>query len=374
VLVVDDEPRSRELFRGLLEAHGYAVLTACSGVEGLALAREQGPDVVLLDVMMPHLDGLEVCRQLKGEERTAVTPVLLVTSVDARQERLRGVEAGANDFIIKPFDSTELLLRVRNAVRTKRLYERAAIQYRQLQALETARDGLVHMIVHDLRSPLTGLQAYLDLLLTSPALAADEQGIEFARESSAIVRRLSGMITQLLDLSRLESGKMPLSPQPVDLTELVRCAVATLGPPPCPLDLASEFEVCSEPVVCDADLISRVIANLVGNAYKFSPEGQPVRITIERRNGSARIAVSDRGPGVPPELQSHIFEKFVQGSNGRSGREASTGLGLAFCRLAVDAHGGRIGVESHPPEGSTFWIELPAAERPASVPRASRWR
>lgn len=362
VLVVDDEARNRELLHDLLEVRGYTVLAASDGEEGLSIAREQLPDAVLLDVMMPRIDGFEVCRMLKADESTAFIPVLLVTSLDAREDRLNGIEAGANDFIPKPIDSADLLLRVRNAVSTKRLYDQVARQYRHLQALEAARDNLVHMIVHDLRSPLTGLQAYLDLLLMSSAATADEEIQEFAGEAKAIAQRLSQMITQVLDVSRFEAGKMPVAPQLVDLTQLVRTAVTTLGPPPSGVKLVYDLPGQPTPAECDPDLISRVIANLVGNAYKFSPEGEAVLIALELRGRWARVTVSDSGPGVPAEMRSHIFEKFGQASNAGGGRGASTGLGLTFCKLAVEAHGGWIGVENAPQRGSTFWIELPVTQ------------
>jgi signal transduction histidine kinase len=360
VLVVDDEARNRELLHDLLCLRGYTALTAADGPEGLSIARDKVPDVVLLDVMMPRMNGFEVCRLLKNDERTAIIPVLLVTSLDAREDRLTGIEAGANDFITKPIDSADLLLRVRNGVRTKRLYDQVAVQYRQLQGLEMARDNLVHMIVHDLRSPLTGLQGYLDLLRLSSAATADREVMEFAREANAIAQRLNRMISQVLDVSRLEAGKMPLAPKQVDLNQIVRAAVTTLGPPPRAVRLDYNLPRHPARIVCDPDLISRVIANLVGNAYKFSPEGA-IRITLELGNDSARILVSDNGPGIPRQLQSHIFEKFGQGPDGRRGSVASTGLGLTFCKLAVEAHGGCIGVESGPPRGSTFWIDLPTS-------------
>ena len=373
VLVVDDEAINRELLNDLLEVRGYTVLAASDGEEGLSIAREQLPDAVLLDVMMPRIDGFEVCRLLKADEHTAFIPVLLVTSLDAREDRLRGVEAGANDFLTKPIDAADLLLRVRNAVSTKRLYDQVARQYRHLQALEAARDNLVHMIVHDLRSPLTGLQAYLDLLLMSSAATADEEIQEFAGEAKAIAQRLSRMITQVLDVSRFEAGKMPVAPQLVDLTQLVRTAVATLGPPPAGVKLVYDLPGQSTPAECDPDLISRVIANLVGNAYKFSPKGEAVLIALELRERLARVTVSDSGPGVPAEMRSHIFEKFGQAASAAPGRGASTGLGLTFCKLAVEAHGGWIGVDNAPLRGSTFWIELPVnlSASPHTVAKSS---
>lgn len=358
ILVVDDEPRNVLLLQDLLEVRGYTVWTAADGVEGLALARARGPDVILLDLMMPRLSGFDVCRQLKADQQTAMIPVLLVTSLDARQDRLAGIGAGANDFITKPIDSGDLLLRVKNAVTTKRLYDQVARQVRQLQELEAARDTLTHMIVHDLRSPLTGLQGYLDLLKT---VAADgnPEVLEFAREAHVIAGQLKDLVSQVLDVSRLESGQMPLSPKETDLVPLLPAAVASLGPAPSGVRVA--YQVPEQPVVvaCDPDLVSRVVVNLVGNAFKFTPAGGEVCIGLGADNGRVRLTVTDSGPGIPAEFREMIFEKFGQAPGGHKTVARSTGLGLTFCKLAVEAHGGRIGVESAEKGGARFWVELP---------------
>lgn len=359
ILVVDDEPRNVQLLQDLLESRGYIVWTAVDGEQGLAVARERSPDVILLDVMMPRLNGFDVCRRLKADQCTAMIPVLLVTSLDAREDRLAGIGAGANDFITKPIDTGDLLLRVRNAVTTKRLHDEVTSQFRKLQELEAARDTLTHMIVHDLRSPLTGLQGYLDLLRVAVAAGSDSEVLEFARDAHALAGHLKEMISQVLDVSRLESGDMPLSREDTDLVNLLPGVVSSLGPPPNGIDVV--YETADQPfvVACDRDVMRRVVANLVGNAFKFTPRRGEVRIGLEASNGVVRLTVSDNGPGVEPEHRNAIFEKFGQAPLGRLGKARSTGLGLTFCKLAVEGHGGRIGVESRDGGGARFWVELP---------------
>lgn len=357
VVVVDDEPKNVMLLQDLLEARGYTVWTATDGAQGLEQVRQRKPDVVLLDVMMPRLNGFDVCRQLKAAPETSMIPVLLVTSLDARQDRLAGIDAGANDFISKPIDSVDLVLRVRNAVATKRLYDTVASQLRQLQELEAARDTLTHMVVHDLRSPLTGLRGYLDLLRM--AANGNAEVAELASEAQLVAGRLTELVSQVLDVSRLESGQMPLRRSETDLVALLPTAVATLGPPPS--DIRVVYQLPAGPVTlsCDADLISRVVINLVGNAFKFTPRGGQVRVGLSGTTGGLRLTVSDNGPGVPPESRELIFEKFGQTAMGRASAQRSTGLGLTFCKLTVEIHGGRIGVESGPDGGACFWVELP---------------
>ena len=359
ILVVDDEPRNVLLLQDLLESRGYTVWTAADGQQGLALAQDRSPDVVLLDVMMPRLNGFDVCRRLKADQRTAMIPVLLVTSLNAREDRLAGIGAGANDFITKPIDTGDLLLRVRNAVTTKRLHDEVTSQFLKLQELEAARETLTHMIVHDLRSPLTGLQAYLDLLRVAVAAGSTGEVLEFARDAHALAEHLKEMVSQVLDVSRLESGDMPLSRRDTDLVELLPGAVASLGPPPS--GIAIVYEAAEQPfvVACDRDVVTRVVANLVGNAFKFAPRRGEVRIGLEASNGVVRVTVTDNGPGVEPEHRKVIFEKFGQAPLGQAGKARSSGLGLTFCKLAVEAHGGKIGVDSRNGGGARFWIELP---------------
>jgi signal transduction histidine kinase len=369
ILVVDDEPRNVLLLQDLLESRGYTVWTAADGQQGLALAQDRSPDVVLLDVMMPRLNGFDVCRRLKADQRTAMIPVLLVTSLNAREDRLAGIGAGANDFITKPIDTGDLLLRVRNAVTTKRLHDEVTSQFLKLQELEAARDTLTHMIVHDLRSPLTGLQAYLDLLRVAVAAGSTGEVLEFARDAHALAEHLKEMVSQVLDVSRLESGDMPLSRRDTDLVELLPGAVASLGPPPS--GIAIVYEAAEQPfvVACDRDVVTRVVANLVGNAFKFAPRRGEVRIGLEASNGVVRVTVTDNGPGVEPEHRKVIFEKFGQAPLGQAGKARSSGLGLTFCKLAVEAHGGKIGVDSRNGGGARFWIELPRELSPASPSR-----
>jgi two-component system, sensor histidine kinase and response regulator len=356
VLVVDDESRNVMLLQDLLEARGYTVWSAADGEQGLALARERVPDVILLDVMMPRLNGFDVCRKLKAEQKTAMIPVLLVTSLDARQDRLAGIGAGANDFITKPIDSADLLLRVRNAISMKQLHDQVTAQFRQVQEMEAARDTLTHMIVHDLRSPLTGLRGYLDLL--TAVANGNGEVLEYASEANAIAGRLTEMISQVLDLSRLESGQMPLSPRETDLASLLPAAVASLGPPPSGITVGYDLPGSPVMVTCDPDLITRVIVNLVGNAFKFTPAGGQVRVGLVAESDRMRFTVTDNGPGIPLEFRGVIFEKFGQAPLGRAAGVRSTGLGLNFCKLAVEAHRGKIGMEAAENGGARFWVEL----------------
>jgi two-component system sensor histidine kinase/response regulator len=360
VLVADDDASTRELLRDLLESMGHHVVEAGNGEEAIRMAVGAPPDAILLDVMMPGMDGFEVCRKLQQEPRTATVPILLLTALSARGERLHGIEAGANDFLSKPIDRQDVLLRVRNAVRLKQLHDRVGAELERVRTLEILRDELVHCIIHDLRSPLQGATLGVELLSIEldPVLTERQKGS--VDRTLGILRHVASMTSTVLDVSRMEVKQMPLHLVACDITSLLRSTLDELRP--LLAHLRIEVNAPTEPVAlrADASLVERILGNLIGNAAKFTPPGGELRVSIRGRDQIVRVEISDTGPGIPEQHRSFIFEKFGQVEAHRDRCKYSTGLGLAFCRLAVEAHGGRIGVESEIGRGSTFWFELPA--------------
>jgi len=358
-LVVDDQEPNRELLRDLLEADGHEVLEAADGLEALRLATDRQPDVVLLDVNMPRMDGFEVARRLKAEPRTAAIPLLLVTALRDREQRLEGIAAGANDYLTKPVDRADLSLRTRNAIRMRHISTELEAQYRRLQEFEQLRDDLVHLIVHDLRSPLSAILAYLQLIKLDAGDQLNPEVAESINEANKVAVTMSEMVSDLLDVSRLEAGQMPLTPTEVDFSALILEAMASVR------SAAQRVEVRFEPppqpvrVFCDQAVMKRVIANLVANAVKFTHGPGEVRVRLTADPVGVTLEVTDNGPGIPAPYQQKIFEKFGQVEATRQGGQRSSGLGLTFCKLSVEAHGGRIGVESEVGKGSTFWFTLP---------------
>jgi signal transduction histidine kinase len=357
VLVVDDEPKNRELLRDLLEVKGYSVVEAEDGVD--ALGKVDGDcDVILLDVMMPRMDGLEACRQLKAKPETAHIPVLMVTALAEREQRHKGIDAGANDYLTKPIDRKDVLLRVRNAVHAKRLHDKVHQDLAKLRELETVRDNLTHMIVHDIRSPLMVAQWAFESVLGQPgALNSDRK--DLLLRGATACRQMIEMVSSMLDVSRMEAGQMPLNRVPCDICDIARAAAESVAV------LAQEktLTVCvtgdSANSAVDRDIMHRIFVNLLGNAIKFSPEGGSIGVTISSAGETMRATVTDQGRGILPEYHKKIFEKFGQVQSRKEGQKYSTGLGLTFCKLAVEAHGGHIGVDSEVGKGSTFWFTIP---------------
>ncbi|OGV60138.1 MAG: hypothetical protein A2283_19540, partial [Lentisphaerae bacterium RIFOXYA12_FULL_48_11] len=362
ILVADDEPKNRELLRDLLEADGHSVIEAENGIVVLEKANSEACDVILLDVMMPLMDGLEACRQLKQNPKTRHIPVLIVSALSEKEQRLQGIEAGANDYLTKPIDRRDVLLRVRNAFYAKRLSDQVQEDLAKLRELEMLRDNLTNMIVHDMRSPLLGITGYLEMLETDAGekLSSNDLTILRGARSSGLV--LVGMVNSLLDISRLEQGKMPLNVTKSDIDVLIQDALNSLGSITKNVSLLYQKQSIPVMVNCDASLVTRIIANLVANAIKFTPEGKKVTVSVERNGEGVKLYVADTGYGIPRECHEKIFEKFGQVEIRQQRKMYSTGLGLTFCKLAVEAHGGEIGVESEVDKGSTFWFTLPAPQ------------
>lgn len=365
VLIVDDQEANRLLLRDLLESQGHEVAEAVNGVEALQRVADAAPDVVLLDVGMPGIDGFEVCRRLKADPASATIPVLLVTALSQRDQRLLGIGAGANDYITKPIDKSDLSLRVRNAIRMRQLYVEIEGQYRRLEKLELLRDSLVHMIVHDLRSPLAGIRAYLDLMKMDGEGKLEPEMAESIDEARKVAVDMTEMVSDLLDVSRLEAGQMPLELFQVDLGALATEVAAMVGRVSHRVSVRVEASAEQARIIGDASVIRRVVTNLVENAVKFSPTSSQIVLLVQGNGTEAKVSVTDRGPGIAPEFHEKIFEKFGQVEAVRQGTKHSSGLGLTFCKFAVEAHGGRIGLESVVGRGSTFWFALPVHGPPA---------
>lgn len=361
IFIVDDEPLTRDIMQGFLVREGYDFMFAANGVEALAQLEQGSPDVILLDVMMPELSGFEVCRRLKADERWQHIPVILVTVLDSKEDLVRGFESGADDFLHKPVRDYELRARVRSMLRLKKQYDRLEMALR-------LREDMAHMIMHDMMNPVSAITGFSSLLMMKNSLLPED--LEDVQKIYAQAQRLNSYLNNMLMVAKMEeAGQLILSLSRVDLRELVQQVeenyeiVARLKR----VQIMTELPEQERPVSLDRNLMQRVLDNLISNAIKFSPPGGIVRVWIEypehasesQQAPQLRIKIFDQGPGIPEEQRDHIFEKFrISPSEQKGSGQTGFGLGLAFCKMVVEAHGGRIFIEANEPEGSIFRVEI----------------
>lgn len=368
MLVVDDDLRNCRLLEGFLRSEGYTVRRAQDGETALRMAQELTPDVVLLDVMMPGASGYEVCRTLKATASTRHTQVMLVTALGGTTHQVEGLDSGADDWVAKPVRREEFLARVRSLLRVRRLL----LEADQARATLAARNSelelkktLAQTLVHDLKGPLTAVAGNLDLLERE----GDARTLELARRCRGSAGRMLRMILDLLDVEGLEAGQLRPRTDPVDAVELVRRAADEAESIARQRGVRIEARCSAQPCVVrgDVDLVRRMLDNLLCNAMEHTPSGKVVTVSVSARDEGIELQVADQGAGVPPDQREHIFEKYARLELRRAGVNANRGLGLTFCRLAAEAHGGAVWVEEAPGGGALFRVLLPAYEAAPAV-------
>ncbi len=348
VLVVDDFPDSLALYDALLSEDGHRVRTALTGAKALTMIDEREPDVVLLDVSMPGMDGYEVLRRLRSR-RGGGPAVLMLTAARRDPHAIEhGLREGADAYMTKPIESRELLARVRGALEAHRLK----------RMLEGQRRDHIAMLVHDLRHPLASLG------LIAEVLQAEDLTAEERRSSVVTIRTLCADMARLVDgvlaASRLEAGVFTVDPRPTTARAILDPTIAALSPVATRRRITLVFEGDLDAhIAADAIKLRQAIDNLVANALKFTPKGGRVRVGVEAKAGQIAFEVGDSGPGIPVAERETIFDRYRQGKTGRTAGGA--GLGLAIAKGIAEAHRGQLTVSDSPLGGASFRLSVPAA-------------
>lgn len=360
ILVVDDEKANRALLRAHLTAAQHEVVEACDGEEALSRVAAHTPDLVLLDVVMPGLDGFEVTRRLRATSEPKFLPVVLVTALTDQSSRRLGLAAGADEFLTKPIDAQELLLRVRNLLALRQKGAECMARNVELAELQRFKDEMTSLLVHDLKNPLAALIGNLDYALDDPALEGDAR--DAIVDSRMCTRRLKELIGNLIDTQRLEAARLTLRRAPIDSSAWIAPVVASRRFDAARRGVVIETKLDAGCTVdLDVGLSTRAIENLLDNAVRHTPKGGRIGVEVRGTDTHVDLAVGNTGGGIPEELRAHLFEKYSQGdATGRT--SLNLGLGLYFCRLVVEAQGGRIGVEPTPDFPARFVIRMPRGE------------
>lgn len=354
ILAVDDSPDNLFLIQTILEDEGYAIDLAEDGFEALDRIERDPPSLILLDVMMPNLDGYEVTRRVRADLSLPYIPILLITAHEGSSV-VAGLDAGADDFIRKPVEMDELQARVRSLLRLKH-----SIDERERMSRE--REDFVSRLTHDLRTPLVAADRMLNLMQSHAFGELPDTACEAIDTMIRSNNNLLDMVNLLLEVYRYEAGRKELTFTTFDLGDAVREIVGELTPlaREKKIDIVQDFQVEEAKMFGDRLELRRVFINIIGNAIKFTDRGTvTLRLFSESNDTQSKphyvLEVEDTGIGIRPEDRVDLFERFRQGKHKRSG----SGLGLHLCRRIVDAHGGSIEVSSEVGRGSLFWIVLP---------------
>jgi signal transduction histidine kinase len=371
ILIVDDEEKNIKLLKGILLSQNYQFYEALNGQNALELVHDINPHLILLDVMMPGISGFEVCQKLKQDEKTKSIPIIMVTALSEKEHRLKAMESGADDFLSKPVESTEVVVRVKSLLRIKSYYDEIANNYKEISEkneklleLEKLKDSLIHMIVHDLRNPLCVVFGNLEMMSLDKAKFTQnhakqiETCIDYCQE-------IIEMVDSLLDIYKMEEGQMKLNLEKADLEDLIDESIKPFLIKIEEKPVAFSYDCADRnlSVQVDRRIVKRVLANLINNAIRHTPPGGEIKIVAEpyQNNGNFHLKVKDTGNGIEPAFHQKVFDKFEQVKLQKSGISVgASGLGLSFCKLAVEAHGGKIWVESEGEgKGACFQLAIP---------------
>jgi signal transduction histidine kinase len=349
VLVVDDQQANVRMVSSLLARSGYTVLPALGGSEGLELARLHTPDVMLLDMRMPGMDGFEVLRLLKEEDATRDLPIIFLTADDDRENLIRAFAAGAIDYITKPFVAEELLARVRTHLDLKRSRD-------SLRRFAQEKQAMAELVAHDLRNYFANIVFAADLL--GAELQENQRKLAESIKSSADTGML--FLQAFLEQQEQQAHGAAIEPLPVRmmLCEVVDLMARSAHGKGIALDLLPHETVIVSGLRAG---VTHVLQNLVSNAVKYSPRDSLVEITALKHGKFGRIQVLDRGPGISEAEQAQLFQRFSKLSSEPTDGESSTGLGLALAKQQARAMGGNLWYEQREGGGSIFTLELPLA-------------
>ncbi|MEW6493329.1 MAG: hybrid sensor histidine kinase/response regulator [Cyanobacteriota bacterium] len=379
ILIVDDTPANLQLLAQMLSEQGYKIRIAQDGTMALMSIQSSPPDLILLDIMMPELNGYEVCSKLKASSQAKDIPIIFISALNEVFDKVKAFEVGGVDYITKPFQTQEVLARIEHQLHIRRLTqelseqnallqqevhrrEMAEAEVRQAlskeQELNQLKSYFVSMVSHEFRNPLTTILGFAELIRDFDQQLTSEKRQEYLRQIQESTRRMTVLLNDVLSIGQAEAGKLEFNPEPLDVEEFCGDLVEEMK-------LANSTQhriVFSSPnqstkACMDKNLLRQILTNLLSNAIKYSPKGSTVTFDLLCQDDLAIFHIKDQGIGISPEDQQRLFESFHRGSN--VGKISGTGLGLTIVKKAVDLHGGQIGVNSELGVGTTFSVAIP---------------
>jgi len=362
ILIVDDSPLNTKLLKFILDEAGYETVVASNGEDGIAALEAEQPDLLLLDVMMPDIDGFEVCRRIKKDPANENLPIIFITALDQTEDIVKGFELGGVDYVTKPFNKKVLLVRIKNHIDLLTSRRKVERQATDLAAANRLKSRMFSIIGHDLRSPLGSLKLSLDFINRG---LIDPRKEDF---KDTVIKLLQStdeglnLLENLLGWAKSQSDALIVTPEEIELRDAIesiaRLVKLNLDNKKIQLDLNIPEDVR---VMADLHMLNAIVRNLISNATKFTPTGGAITVTAAEDGDEVVIKVADTGVGIPPENLDKIFNPNVQTTTEGTNKEGGSGLGLLLVQDFVQKNNGSISVESTVGEGTTFAFTLPKA-------------
>ena len=366
ILIVEDDEDLVYMLEYNLQSRGYATVSALDGLSAYRLIEQERPDLILLDIMLPGVDGWQICAMVRGHPQPDIcdTPIVMLTALGSTEAKLKGIEMGADDYIPKPFSIKEVMLKVDRLIARESRKRHLDDAVKKLEAREEQYSDFQDMLFHELKNQLTIMGGYLERMADRPAMTPGkyQRHIEVIRECS---HSLHSTTEEMLLLSRIESGEVALTGQEISFHETVHDVMTAISGQADRkgIKIGVEHMGQTPPLKMNAFALRVAVSNLVENAIKYSPEGSDITVRVGSLNGTgAMVEVTDRGPGIPISERDKIFEKFYRGENVRD-RTKGTGLGLYITKRLIESMGGTIRLIDERERGASFRVtfRLPEA-------------
>lgn len=361
ILVVDDIAPNIRLVAGLLGPEGYDISFANTGKKAIEQALDNDFDLILLDIMMPDIDGITVCKTIKEHPEKRDIPVIFLTGKTDEVSVATAFEAGGVDYVHKPFNPVELIARVKTHLELKRARDTITETNRELQRALKLKNQFLSLASHDLRGPLGGVQGYLRLIEKDPGSQLGPRAHQFMESIQGMTQNMLELVSVFLDKSALELGKIELKPKFINIMDMVLPLTQLYQGLAAHKQQQLTLHSATEEIWIKADKnrLSQIIDNLLSNAVKYSPLGGHIEMHVIDHKDRLEIRVKDEGPGFREDEKHRLFGYFQRLTARPTGSESSTGIGLALTKQIVTLHGGQIRLESTWGEGATFVVELP---------------
>ncbi len=364
VLIVDDTMENLQVLAEMLRSRNYKVAVAKDGMKALNFVSKRKPDLILLDIMMPEMDGFEVCEKLKADPETKEIPVIFISALAETSDKLKGFETGGVDYITKPFRQEEVFARVKTHLDLKFSREALKKVNESLAVANATKDKLFSIISHDLRNPVFATASMLDILADDPQAFKEDEKPAILNDLRNSMKEVHSLLENLLSWSRAQRDKMVYEPSDNDIQDIVSSNISLLSGIAKDKQIRLHSDITSPiKAFCDYNTINTVIRNLISNALKFTPEAGEVRISAASKENMVEISITDSGVGIPKENIEKLFHLGEQLTTYGTRNEKGSGLGLLLCKEFVVKNGGTIQVDSEEGKGSCFRFTLPATAR-----------